>query len=126
MVTDGLRIREVVDRAWTIATNGYPGAVHISIPVDIMFASFPEDAGKDERPIKWHNKPTHRAWPDPERLADILDIIQNAKKPVFVVGHGVWWSHAEKALEQVSSELNIPVFNMSEHKKYCHKMLKHI
>ncbi|MBK2094650.1 thiamine pyrophosphate-binding protein [Francisella philomiragia] len=117
MVTDGLRIREVVDRAWTIATNGYPGAVHISIPVDIMFASFPEDAGKDERPIKWHNKPTHRAWPDPERLANILEIIQNAKKPVFVVGHGVWWSHAEKALEEVSSELNIPVFNMSEHKK---------
>ncbi|XSZ47074.1 hypothetical protein ACP8HZ_08865 [Francisella noatunensis] len=45
MVTDGLRIREVVDRAWTIATNGYPGAVHITIYLlDIMFASLPEDA----------------------------------------------------------------------------------
>ncbi|XSZ47075.1 hypothetical protein ACP8HZ_08870 [Francisella noatunensis] len=55
---------------------------------------------KDERPIKWHNKPTHRAWPDPERLADILDIIQNTKKPLFVVRHGVWWSNAEKALSK--------------------------
>ena len=39
-ITDGSRISEFVDRAWHAATNGYPGPVHISLPVDIMFSSF--------------------------------------------------------------------------------------
>ena len=50
-ITDGNRIREFVDKAYLIATNGYPGAVHLSVPVDIMFSSFPENAGLDERPF---------------------------------------------------------------------------
>ncbi|MBP6853820.1 MAG: hypothetical protein KA164_19645, partial [Rhodoferax sp.] len=33
-ITDGTRISECVDRAWKIATSGYPGPVHISLPVD--------------------------------------------------------------------------------------------
>ena len=49
-ITDGNRIREFVDKAYLIATNGYPGAVHLSVPVDIMFSSFPENAGLEERP----------------------------------------------------------------------------
>ena len=44
-ITDGNRIREFVDKAYRIATNGYPGAVHLSLPVDLMFSSFSEDAG---------------------------------------------------------------------------------
>ena len=36
-ITDGTRIKEFVDRAWKIAVNGYPGPVHLSLPVDIMF-----------------------------------------------------------------------------------------
>ena len=38
-ITDGTRISEFVDRAWRIATSGYPGPVHLSMPVDIMFSS---------------------------------------------------------------------------------------
>ena len=37
-ITDGERISEIVNR-WTAATSGYPGPVHISLPVDIMFSS---------------------------------------------------------------------------------------
>ncbi|MEK9911131.1 MAG: thiamine pyrophosphate-binding protein, partial [Candidatus Puniceispirillum sp.] len=47
-ITDGERINEFVDRAYKIATNGYPGAVHLSLPVDIMFSSFDEDVGSQE------------------------------------------------------------------------------
>ncbi len=39
-ITDGERIPEFVDRAYTIALSGYPGPVHLSVPVDIMFSSF--------------------------------------------------------------------------------------
>ncbi len=116
-ITDGNRIREFVDKAYRIATNGYPGAVHLSVPVDIMFSSFADDAGLEERPFTQQKKPLAKAWPDPESLNEIFDFAINAKKPVFIGGHGVWWSSAEKKLEQAGFELNIPIFNIPYHQK---------
>ena len=116
-ITDGNRIREFVDKAYRIATNGYPGAVHLSVPVDIMFSSFADDAGLEERPFTHQKKPLAKAWPDPENLNEIFDLAINAKKPVFIGGHGVWWSSAEKKLEQAGFELNIPIFNIPYHQK---------
>ncbi len=116
-ITDGNRIREFVDKAYRIATNGYPGAVHLSVPVDIMFSSFADDAGLEERPFTQQKKPLAKAWPDPESLNEIFDLAINAKKTVFIGGHGVWWSSAEKKLEQAGFELNIPIFNIPYHQK---------
>ncbi len=116
-ITDGDRIREFVDKAYRIATNGYPGAVHLSVPVDIMFSSFADDAGLEERPFTQQKKPLAKAWPDPESLNEIFDLTINAKKTVFIGGHGVWWSSAEKKLEQAGFELNIPIFNIPYHQK---------
>ena len=116
-VTHGERIPEFVDRAWKIATSGYPGPVHLSIPVDIMFSSFDEMAGREERPFKHQRKAPPRAWPCPDDLQHLLTIIGNAAKPILVGGHGVWWSGAEAKLEEVGSKLGIPVFNVPYHQK---------
>ena len=126
-VTHGERIPEFVDRAYKIATSGYPGPVHLSIPVDIMFSSFDEASGRDERPFNRSNitspklvqpKLTQpRAWPCPADLERVLNTIGDAKKPVLIGGHGVWWSGAEQLLEQVGSTLGIPVFNVPYHQK---------
>ena len=116
-ITDGNRIREFIDKAYRIATNGYPGAVHLSVPVDIMFSSFADDAGLEERPFTQQKKPLAKAWPDPEGLNEIFDLTISSQKPVFIGGHGVWWSSAEKKLEQAGFELNIPIFNIPYHQK---------
>ncbi len=116
-ITDGNRIREFVDKAYRIATNGYPGAVHLSVPVDIMFSSFDDDAGLDERPFSHQKKPIAKAWPDPDYLNEILNLAINAITPIFIGGHGVWWSNAEKKLEEVGLKLNIPIFNIPYHQK---------
>lgn len=116
-VTDGDRISEFVDRAWHTATTGYPGPVHISLPVDIMFSSFEEDAGRSERPWKRVARPAPRAWPEPEALDAVLDKIRNAERPVIIGGHGVWWSGAEGKLEAAGSQLRIPIFNVPYHTK---------
>ena len=116
-ITDGTRIREFVDKAYKIAINGYPGAVHLSVPVDIMFSSFDETSGFEERPFLHQKKSPAKAWPDPLQLDEILDLAINAKKPVLIGGHGVWWSNAEKKLEEAGSELNIPIFNIPYHQK---------
>ena len=107
-ITDGNRIREFVDKAYKIATNGYPGAVHLSVPVDIMFSSYNEDTGLQERPFRQSVMPLAKAWPDPNQLQKIQDLCLNAEKPILIGGHGVWWSKNEKGLEKVGDELNIP------------------
>ncbi|MDH3759889.1 MAG: thiamine pyrophosphate-binding protein [Gammaproteobacteria bacterium] len=116
-ITDGERISEFVDRAWKIAVGGYPGAVHLSLPVDIMFSSFEEDSMRDERPFERGGGRPPRAWPCPQDLAPVLDAITQAQKPVIIGGHGIWWSGAEAALEECARRLNIPVFNVPYHQK---------
>ncbi len=116
-ITDGSRIREFVDKAYRIATNGYPGAVHLSLPVDIMFSSFKEEIGLEERPFSHKAKPVAKAWPDPNSISEILEFACSSKKPILIGGHGVWWSKSEKNLEEAGNELNIPIFNIPYHQK---------
>ena len=116
-ITDGERINEFVDRAYKMATNGYPGAVHLSLPVDIMFSSFAEDAGRQERPFDLAPQKAARAWPEPARLQQVLDKVSAAQRPVLIGGHGVWWSGAEAMLEEAGRKLAIPIFNIPYHQK---------
>ena len=116
-ISDGERISEFVDRGWTAATNGYPGPVHISLPVDIMFSSFPIDAGLDERPYNRKPQPLPRAWPNPSSLSRVLELVQKAEHPLIIGGHEIWWSGAEKLLETVGKTLQIPIYNVPYHQK---------
>lgn len=116
-ITDGERISEFVDRAWHAATTGYPGPVHLSLPVDIMFSSFDENAGRQERPFDRTDKPVPRAWPDPNQLREVLSLISEAERPVLIGGHGVWWSGGEEKLAATGENLRIPIFNVPYHTK---------
>ena len=116
-VTDGERIPEFVDRAFKIAVSGYPGPVHLSVPVDIMFSAFEEDAGREERPFSRTYSVPQRAWPNPQQLENVLEMVHKSHRPVFIAGHGVWWSGAESKLEQAGKALRIPIFNVPYHQK---------
>jgi|TARA_B110000503_G_C7146570_1_gene413276 acetolactate synthase I/II/III large subunit len=116
-ITDGERTSEFVDRAWAAATTGYPGPVHISLPVDIMFSSFNINAGLEERLFSKVDKKVPRAWPDPNILLNIVNLIKSSKSPIIIAGHGVWWSKFEKILEKVGDKLSIPIFNIPYHQK---------
>ena len=116
-ITDGSRIREFVDRAYKTALSGYPGPVHLSVPVDIMFSSFPADAQLDERPHLHASRPAPRAWPDPDDLQTVISTLQKSERPILIGGHGVWWSGAEVKLEEAGKTLGIPIFNIPYHQK---------
>lgn len=116
-VTDGTRMFEFVDRAYKIALSGYPGPVHLSVPVDIMFSSFEAQAGQSERPFNRAPLSPARAWPRPDDLEAILDKVRAARRPILIGGHGVWWSGAADKLEQAGLALAMPVFNIPYHQK---------
>ena len=123
-ISDGNRIREFVDRAWKIAINGYPGPVHLSLPVDIMFGSFEENPEPTERPLKLKPVQRPRAWPDPAILNHVIDLIKRSKNPIFIGGHGVWWSRNEEKLGMAGEKLNIPIFNIPYHQKLLNENCK--
>ena len=116
-ITDGERISEFVDRAWIAATTGYPGPVHISLPVDIMFSSFDDDAGLNERPFVRSSRPLPKAWPDPDKLKIIMNLLIKSHRPIIIGGHGVWWSSSEHKLQTIGEKLKIPIFNVPYHQK---------
>ena len=116
-ITDGKRISEFVDRAWVAATTGYPGPVHLSLPVDIMFSMFYSDAGLNERPFDRSPKTLPRAWPDPSSLSKVIKMVEQAERPIIIGGHGIWWSGSESFLEQAGNKLKIPIFNVPYHQK---------
>ncbi len=116
-IPDGARIGEFVDRAWRAAKSGYPGPVHISLPVDIMFSSFPQDMGRRERPFKPTSFKIPKAWPEPDFLSEVIEVIRKAKRPIFIGGHGVWWSKNENKLGEAGEKLGIPIFNTPYHQK---------
>ena len=116
-VTDGTRILEFVDRAYKIALSGYPGPVHLSVPVDIMFSWYEEQTGQSERPFNRAPLPPARAWPRPDDLEVILHKVRAAQRPILIGGHGVWWSGAEAKLEKAGRVLAVPVFNIPYHQK---------
>ena len=116
-VTDGTRILEFVDRAYKIALSGYPGPVHLSVPVDIMFSLYEEQTGQSERPFNRAPLPPARAWPRPDDLEVILHKVRAAQRPILIGGHGVWWSGAEAKLEKAGRVLAVPVFNIPYHQK---------
>ncbi len=116
-VTDGLRIREFVDRAYKTALSGYPGPVHLSVPVDIMFSSYERTAQLEERPFNHAATRPPRAWPCPEDLRRVITVLSRSERPMLIGGHGVWWAGAEALLETVGRDLSIPIFNVPYHQK---------
>jgi len=116
-VTAGERIAEAVDKAYDMAVNGNPGPVHISIPVDILFSSYDDGEQEGERPFKLSRRKVNRASPHPDDMRELESIMRDAKRPVIIAGHGVWWSGAEEQLERVASQIGIPVYNAPYHQK---------
>ena len=83
-ITDGDRISEFVDRAYKIAMNGYPGAVHLSLPVDIMFSAFAENSGREERPFDEIGTAAGKKHGlKPARLKLVMDRLAGARRPVL-------------------------------------------
>lgn len=96
-------IPHVVHEAFAIATQGRPGPVLIDVPKDVSSGVFAGNLKDDQS----HVLETQAASKNTVRK--IVDILQKAKKPVFLAGHGVLIAHASQALYQAASQFDTPV-----------------
>jgi acetolactate synthase I/II/III large subunit len=85
LVKDPAELAAVVDEAFQIATTGRPGPVVIDIPKDVQIASATWHDGPPQRRNRY-SPITHGATRD---IARAIELIANAKAPIFYTGGGV-------------------------------------
>jgi acetolactate synthase-1/2/3 large subunit len=94
-------------QAFALMTNGRPGPVNIDIPLNVFVETVDEASAKADN--NWPAADWSRAAADPASVDEALRLLQNAERPVIVVGHGVELSGAEPELLMFAEAYRIPV-----------------
>lgn len=106
LVSDVEELAYVMKEAFHIARTGRPGPVLIDIPKDVQIAQTEFVYPEAEIQLRGY-RPPNRA--SDEQIEDALDLIQNARKPVILAGHGVVMSGASQELQELAERAQIPV-----------------
>ncbi|MBS0476304.1 MAG: acetolactate synthase 3 large subunit, partial [Proteobacteria bacterium] len=85
LVKDPAELAAIIDEAFQIATTGRPGPVLIDIPKDVQIASATWSAAPPQRPIRYNPPSTG----SDREIARAIELLANAKAPVFYTGGGV-------------------------------------
>ena len=94
-------IKFVLQKAFYIAKSGRPGPVLLDIPSDIQRDSVIPDH------LECYNQPIA---PDYKKEADtIVEILQGAEKPVFLIGNGIKQAGLESVVLDYAKTHNIPI-----------------
>jgi len=98
----------ILHEAFHIATSGRPGPVVIDIPKDVQFGTA-DYYGPDELVFSHAYNPQTKG--DEQRIADAVELIANAKRPVFYTGGGVINSgpEASELLRQLVALTGAPI-----------------
>lgn len=100
-VDDAKRLPELINQAFYRAMNGRPGPVVIALPED-MLTDIVDVA--DALPAK-HIEPSASK----EELLELQQLIQEAEKPLVVLGGGGWNEAAVENVRQFIQTQNLPV-----------------
>lgn len=94
-VHDSRRLTELVTRAARTAAAGRPRPVMVSLPLDVL------QARDHQSQLTTSSTPARHPRPDPDDLADVVDILRGAQRPTLVLGGGMLrprWSDDAMAL----------------------------
>jgi acetolactate synthase-1/2/3 large subunit len=107
LVKDPAELAGIIDEAFQIASTGRPGPVVIDIPKDVQIASARLHEGAPQRRQRY-NPPSTGSDRD---IAKAIELIANAKAPIFYTGGGVINSgpRATELLRQLQALTGAPV-----------------
>jgi len=94
-------LADILRQAFKIAISGRPGPVLVDIPKDITAAVTEYEPHEKQVPEK---NPVFKLTD----FDEIVDVINNAQKPVIFFGGGVKNSNAGKVIERIIKKANIP------------------
>lgn len=86
-VTVGERLPELVHRALREALSGRPGPVHLDIPAEILGGTYRYSRAELDAPMaSFIGRPPA---PHAQDIAEVVDLLRNARRPLIVAGGGV-------------------------------------
>jgi acetolactate synthase-1/2/3 large subunit len=94
-------------QGFALMTNGRPGPVNIDIPLNVFVEPVDENSARFDN--HWPIADWTRPAADPASVDEAFRILQNAQRPVIVVGHGVELSGAEPEVLMFAEAFRIPV-----------------
>jgi thiamine pyrophosphate-dependent acetolactate synthase large subunit-like protein len=99
------RLPELLHHAFRTAMSGRKGPVFLDIPRDVL-----NNQVVDTDIIEPANyRPLHPSPPHPEAIRQLVRLLQEASRPLLLVGGGVTWAEADAELLQVSERLAVPM-----------------
>jgi acetolactate synthase I/II/III large subunit len=104
-VTDVKELPEVMAKAFFIAKSGRPGPVLIDITKDVQNAKFEYTYKKCEKIRSYAPYPRVNA----DDIEAAAKLINSAKKPYILAGHGILISGAQQELTALAEKAGIPV-----------------
>ena len=102
-VTSPAALPEMVRKAFKTAETPRPGACYLAIPEDVEQLVVPLDL----KPLAVNV--VREDAPSPSQIERATDVLQAAKAPIILAGHGAARSNARDALIRFSERLQIPV-----------------
>jgi acetolactate synthase-1/2/3 large subunit len=101
------RIPDIMRRAFRVATSGRPGAVQITLPMDILDEEVENPLLHVEEACRTY--PAYRTRPDPVAVEEAAELLLQAEGPVIVAGGGAVTSQAWPEITSLAEALDIPV-----------------
>lgn len=98
-------LAETIKKAFYIARTGKPGVVVIDLPKDIQQA-YGSDEYPDEVEIRGY-KP--KVSVHAGQIKKAVEVLNRAKKPVFLIGGGVIISRAQDEMQRLAEATGVPV-----------------
>lgn len=105
------RLPELVAAAFSTASSGRPGPVVLALPEDVLTE---QSAADDVLPAAW----PYEANVGPADLAVVADLLRGAKRPLALVGGGVWSEQAALDLAAWAEASSIPVCTSFRRQSY--------
>ena len=93
----------MIRKAFKLAQTERPGACYIAVPQDIEQMS----VSADLQPLL--RSDVYDSYPSPSQVLRATRILEQAKSPIILVGHGAARNDAQDALIRFSEQLHIPV-----------------
>lgn len=105
-VDETRRLGEFVTAAFRRAMSGVPGPVFLEVPIDVLM----EYVDADQCPIPVDYRSECRPAPDPVGMAEAVELLRAAERPVAIIGSQLRWSR--EPLETLSTwlETGVPTF----------------
>ncbi len=104
-ITKAEEIPAVFAKAFYIANSGKPGAVVIDITKDAQFGELEFSYAKKPAIRSYHPNPKV----DKTAIKQAAELINEAKKPFILAGHGIQIAHAQEAFKTFVEKTGIPL-----------------